>query len=165
MRTLGLAILLATATAAAEPRELRIEPTIHQQVLLMTTPTTTAGGVGGGVGVQLTWRARYLAQADVAALWMIDNPIAVRLAAGVQRDGAWAPAIWLAATTIWNDRVEVVMAPGERQGWPVWALGVRASPLRYRAEWGTVSALEPGVGTDFTGTLLELTVLQAGASW
>lgn len=165
MRAVPVALMLGAATAWAEPRTLEVEPTIHQQVLLLTTPSTTAGGIGGGVGVQLTWRGRYLAQLDAGALWMIDNPIAVRLAGGVQRAGAWAPAIWLAGTTIWNDRVEIVMAPGERRGWPVWAIGVRASPLRFHAPWGTVSALEPGIGTDLRGTLVELTVLQAGARW
>jgi hypothetical protein len=61
--------------------------------------------------------------------------------------------------------VEIVMAGDTRPAWPAWGLGVRASPLRFQATWGTVSALEPGLATNFQGTLFELTVLQAGAAW
>jgi hypothetical protein len=157
---------LGASVASAEPRDTwTLAATLHQDVLLLATPTTTAGGAGGGIGIELALRDRYLAQIDLGALWMVGNPVTTRLALGGQRRGAWSPAAWLACDMLWSDRVEVISAASQRRRDPLWAIGVRISPLRFRSAWGTVSALELGVGTDLSGTLLDLTVLRTSATW
>ena len=166
MRLVLPIIALATTVSVAEPRrDLAVAVTLHQNAVLLTSPTVTAGGLGGGVGVQLAYADRYLAQADVGAQWMIGSPITTRFALGVQRRGEWAPAAWLALTALWGDRVEIVMEPGGRPRWPAVGVGIRISPLRYRSALGTVSAIEGGLALASNGTLLDLTVLQVSASW
>lgn len=162
-----LAILACTAgVAQAEPATpLEISATIHQGATLLTSPRQTTGGLGGGIGVEVAYHDRYLAQADIAALWMIGTPIATRIAAGAQRRGRWAAAAWITATAIWGSRIEIVTAPETRPAWPAWGIGLRVSPLRFRGALGTVSALEAGIASDTGSLMVELTVLRAGTTW
>ena len=47
---------------------------------------------------------------------------------------------------------------------PSWSLAVRVSALRFEAPLGTISAIEPGLGSDLDGGLwLELSILQIAA--
>lgn len=76
------------------------------------------------------------------------------------------PALWLTVGTLWGDRIEHIGEDALRPAIPVWSLGLRAAALRWGDDRGAVSALELGVGSNFSGALwLELTLLQAGARW
>lgn len=167
VRRLPLACLFSAtlvsrlATAEDGPS---LVPYAQQSAFLFLSDSVTAGGIGGGVGAQGTYQSNYVAQLDLNALWMLGNSYAIRLALGYQRDATWCPAIWLTTGTLWGDRIEFLSEKGERPHIPTWAVGVRASPLRFRAASAFASALEPGIGTDFSGgTWLELSLLQAGA--
>jgi hypothetical protein len=123
----------------------------------------TAGGVGGGAGIQLVWRRRYVGQADLSALWGIGNTWSSRLAFGVQLGGFWAPALWGTASVLLGDRVEMLAGQGNRPAAPSWGLGLQISPLRFLLDSAFFSALEPSLATDFGGGLLfDLTVVRLG---
>jgi hypothetical protein len=154
-----------SATPAALD-DLTLTPVLQQGGVLLLSDPVAAGGVGGGLGAQLTWRQRYLLQVDALWLWGAGNALASRAAAGVQRDGSWSPAGWVTANVLWGDRLEQLDEQGRRPAAPSWAFGLRASLLRFAGRAGFVSALEPGVGIAPAGGLwLELSILQAGARW
>lgn len=160
------ALLVALQGSVAAPPVVEVMPLLQQSAVLVAGDDVTAGGVGGGVGVLVVIEGRWLVQADFGALWLMGNAWVVRAAAGVQHDARWCPAAWLTLGTLWGDRIERIGADARRPAIPTWALGVRASPLRFGGPSGVVSALEIGAATDFGGGLwLELTVLQAAARW
>jgi hypothetical protein len=143
--------------------ELEVMPVIVQDAVLFVSDDVTAGGAGGGLGVQLKARRLFLAQLDVSALWMFGNAVSTRLAVGVQHDGAWSPAGWVTFGTLWGERLEFLHGAGRRPSVPSWSIGIRGSPLRFATPLGVFSALEPGIGTDFaSGVWLELGIVQLG---
>jgi hypothetical protein len=157
------AIALQTASVAETP-QLEVTPVILQNAVLFLSDDVTAGGAGGGAGAQLVYHGRYLAQLDVSALLTMGNAVTTRLAFGMQTGERWVPALWATFATLWGERLEFLTGDGRRPAIPTWSLGIRGAALRFAGEIGTISALEPGIGTDFSGGLwLELTLLQAGA--
>jgi hypothetical protein len=135
-------------------------------VQLFLSDGVTAGGLAGGAGVQLVWQRRYVGQVDLSALWGIGNTWSSRLAAGVQLDGFWAPALWATGSALLGDRVEILTEAGSRPAVPTWGLGLRVSPLRFLLDSAFFSALEPTLATDFGGgVLFDLTMAQVGARW
>jgi hypothetical protein len=167
MTTGALLVLLAldAGRPPAPPPELELIPIAAQHAVLLLSDRVTAGGGGGGLGAQLIYQRRYLLQADIGMLLGFGNALATRLAAGVQLSARdYAPAFWASGGALWGDRVEFLTGAGERPATPSFALGARASPLRFVSELGMVSALELGAGTDLAGALwLELGVLTVGA--
>ncbi len=159
-------LVVALHLSFGAPPELEVMPVFHQGGVLVSGGDVTAGGLGGGLGVQLVVDRRWLAQADVGLLWLMGQAWLARVAVGVQRDAPWSPAGWLTLQTLWGDRVEHIGPDALRPPIPTWGLGLRASLLRFGGASGVVSALELGVATDFAGGLwLEITLLQAGARW
>jgi hypothetical protein len=164
---LFLAGLLAQpAPSGPGPSGLTVTPFVQQGAVFFGSGEVTAAGLGGGAGVEVAWRGRWLAQGDVAVLWGGGNVTVARIAAGVQRRGAWAPAAWLSGATLWGSRIETLDEAGRRPPWPTWAAGVRASPLRFAGAAGTVSVLEAGWARGPAGgTWLEVSILRAGVRW
>lgn len=161
MNTLLMLAALHSVTLAGA--ELELMPVIVQDTVLFLSDDVTAGGAGGGAGIQVTAERLFVAQLDVSALWMFGNGVSTRLAVGVQRDAAWSPAAWLWWGTLWGERIEFLYDDGRRPSIPSWSIGVRASPLRFSTPLGVLSALEPGIGTDFSsGVWLELNIVQLG---
>lgn len=161
----SLLLFAGLFTAELGAHEVRLSPYVTQTAVLFLSDDVSAGGLGGGVGLQLSYRELYLAQLDVAALWGLSNAAATRWAVGMQRSGWWAPAGWLTCGALWGERVEFLTADGRRPPVPTWSVGVRAAPLRFAGERGVVTLLEPGIATDFQGGMwLELTVMQVGLS-
>lgn len=126
----------------------------------------TAGGLGGGLGVRDTVHDRYLLQADLTQLSLIGTAFALRLGAGVQRRGTWAPAALVTGTLFLGDRLRF-LTPAHPAGVtaPAHALGMTLAPLRFRASGVEVSLLElgigvgwdwPGIGATYNATLLEV---------
>lgn len=147
----------------SSPAELRVSPLLSQHALLFLSDDVSAGGIGGGLGAQFVYRDLYLAQVDVSVLFGLGNAVATRLALGVQRPRAWSPAGFLTIGMLTGDRVEFLSDEGARPALPTWSMGVRAAPLRFASELGVVTALEPGIATDYRGGLwFELTMLQVG---
>jgi hypothetical protein len=160
--------LLATLShrARAESPTLTITPVLLQHANLFLSDRVTAGGIGGGLGVQLGYHTHYVMQADVSALWGFGNIVSTRAAFGAQWHGVWSPAAWLTFGALFGDRLEFLTNDGTRPAIPSWAIGLRASPLRYVSEDGHVSLLEPGLATDLSGGMwIELSVLQVGATF
>jgi hypothetical protein len=161
----ALAGLLCAADVSA-PESLSITPVVQQSVMALVSERVTAGGAGGGIGAQLTWRRHYLAQLDVTWLWGMGNALATRAALGYQRDGWWSPAAWGTFNLLWGDRIEKLSDEGRRPARPSLGLGARVSPLRFLGAHGSLSALEPGLALNTGGGLwLELTLLQVAARW
>ncbi len=161
-----LTLMTLAQMALAAPPEVEVMPLVHQGAILVLAPDVTAGGAGGGVGIELAIDRRWLVQVDAGALWLLGQAWLTRVAVGYQRDEGWCPAGWLTLGGLWGDRVEHIGSDALRPAIPTWALGVRGAPLRFGGDAGVVSALEVGVATNFTGSLwLELTLLRAGARW
>lgn len=162
--TLTLSLLAGLfAAALGGSQELRLSPVLTQNAVLFLSDEVSAGGLGGGAGVQLLYRDLYLAQLDASALWGLSNAASTRLALRIQWPGIRAPAGWIAAGAIWGHRVEFLTGDGTRLPLPTGSMGLRAAPLRFAHDMGVVTALEPGVATNFRGGLwLEVTVLQIG---
>lgn len=134
--------------------------------MLYLSAGQTAGGLGGGFGVRDTIHDRILLQVDLTQLSMIGTALAVRVGAGVQRQGTYAPAAWLTATVFVGDRLRF-LTPAHPAGVraPASALGVTLAPLRFRSARVDVSLLElglgagwdwPGLGATYNVTLLEI---------
>jgi hypothetical protein len=165
---LPTSLLLAALGSATppDPREVSVIPFVRQAFALHLANESMAGGAGAGLGAQAIFRERYIAEAEVGALWLLGNSVSTRLAIGAQRRGTWSPAGFVTGTVLFGDRLEVLAEDGSRAPMPNWALGVRAAPLRFIGKLGLASVLEPGVATDFRGSVyLEVTLIQAGASW
>ena len=162
MRALLCVLVLVGVPLSARADEVLLSPLIVQNAAVFLSNDVTAGGIGGGAGVQALYANRYLLQLDVAVLWGLGNAFDTRLAAGAQLEvGSWVPAAWIAGGALWGDRLEFLAGSGARPGRPSWTIGLRLSPLRFAARGTAISALEPGIGTDFAGGLgLELNVFQ-----
>ena len=104
---------LAGVSPAAVPGDtVVVVPYIRQGFLLQRSTEVMVGGAGGGFGGEMVWADRYLVDADVSALWLIGNAVSARIAVGIQRRGAWNPAGWLTAVTVFGDRLELLNEDG-----------------------------------------------------
>jgi hypothetical protein len=167
MRSLLAIVVLLAMPLAARADDVVISPLVVQNAALFLSEDVTAGGVGGGGGVQMLYAHRALLQLDVTALWGLGTALFTRVAAGAQLErGSWAPAAWIGASAFWGDRLEFLSGAAERPNRPSWTLGLRLSPLRFATRTTTISALEPGIGSDFVGGLgLELNVFQMASTF
>ncbi|HEX8826385.1 MAG TPA: hypothetical protein VF794_41165 [Archangium sp.] len=171
-------LLLSTLAASPDPAEdvVRAEPSRHQFSLYARSGATvylsrvrTHGGVGGGFGLRDTVDGRWLLQADANALIGVGTSFAVRLGAGVQREGRWAPAALVNLTGLFGDRMDF-LTPEHPSfiGGPSLGLGLTFAPARFTLGRAQVSLLEVGVGvgTDRPGLglLYGLTVLEVGVA-
>jgi hypothetical protein len=139
---------------------------VQQAAMLHLGGDASWAGAGGGLGAQLVWRGRFVAQADANLLWATGNAVTTRLAAGVQRRARWSPAAWATLTLVWGDRIEKLDDDGSRPPRPGSAVGLRGSPLRWATPQVMVSAGELGVAfTPSGGLWLEMTVLAVGATF
>ncbi len=141
----------APRAAPSSPLSVYVRGGLH----LYLSDAQTAGGIGGGLGARYAFSGeRFFAQADVSRLVMIGNPTLVRVGAGAQRRGTWAPAATLSASAFLGDRLRFLT--GERMTparLPAVALGVNVTPLRWVSGTSEVSLLElgAGLGWDFPG--------------
>ncbi len=123
----------------------------------------TIGGMGMGIGAQIEDGKNLAAQFDGSILWGNGNAVSTRLAAGYQLDSKWSPALFLTAGLLWGQRTEVLSVNGRRPAAPVWILGFRITPIRFKVESGFISALEIGYGIGPDGGRdLEISILSAG---
>ncbi|KFA91765.1 hypothetical protein [Archangium violaceum] len=170
----ALVMLSALATSPAAP-EVSESPR-HQFSLygrsgasIYLSSARTHGGVGGGFGVRDTVDGRWLLQADVNALTGLGSAFAVRVGAGVQRQGWWAPAVLLNLSGLFGDRLDFLTPehPVPVAG-PSLGLGLTVAPARFTLGKAQVSVLElgVGVGTDNPGLglLYGLTLLEVGVA-
>jgi hypothetical protein len=157
----------STAPATPAPATaLTFLPLLHQALVFLSSDEVTAGGFGGGAGVQGVWRDRLVVQGDVGVLWGAGNAFVTRLAVGAQRRGRYAPALLATAALLAGRRIEFLDEQGRRPSAPDWAAGLRLAPLRWRGEGAFVSALEAGAALGPAGALwLELGLLTAGVRW
>lgn len=170
MMVATLLVLSALAQAPeAPPPAHQLTFYVRSGALGYLSSARTQGGVGGGVGLRDTLHDWWLLQADVNALTGLGSVLAVRLAAGVQRQGRWTPAALVSLTGQFGDQLGFVMPenPGAVRG-PSAALGLLLEPARFSLGRAQVSFLElnVGVGSDFPGRgmLYGLTLLEVGMS-
>jgi hypothetical protein len=158
VRALALAVLLACASARAEPQP---APPQHKLSLYFTTggaaylsQARTFGGIGGGVGLRDTVGQHLLLQADLTYLMMIGNAAVVRVGAGLQRPGLYAPAALLTLSCFLGERLNF-LTPEHPQpvAGPAVTAGLLLAPLRFTYQGAEVSLLQlnVGVGTDLPG--------------
>lgn len=121
-------VVLLVATPAEAREELEITPFVQQGAMALLSEEVTAGGLGGGLGAQASWRSRYVAQLDASVLWAAGNTVVTRVAVGYQRDGRWSPVAWGTFNVLWGDRIERVSEDGRRPPRPSWAVGGRSRP-------------------------------------
>jgi hypothetical protein len=177
MMTSTLLVLTALA-ASPDPSGdvLRDVPPRHQLSLFARSGATvylsqvrTHGGVGGGFGLRDTVDGRWLLQADVNALTGLGTSFAVRVGAGVQRRGLWAPAALVTLTGLFGDRLEFLTPENPAlNGGPSLGLGLTLAPARFSLGNAQVSLLELGLGVGKEraglGLLYGLTVLEVGVA-
>lgn len=155
-------VALLGAAPVAEHGTITLSPTLVQHGLLFRSSHASAGGIGGGAGVQLEYGPHWLAQLDGAALLGFGNAGVVRLAAGLQRARWYAPAGWATLHVLFGHRMEFLSNDGSSRPAQDWLVGLRGSALRFAGPAGVISLLEPGVGLGVRGGYaLELTVMQA----
>ncbi|HEX5750865.1 MAG TPA: hypothetical protein VFZ09_31865 [Archangium sp.] len=173
--SLSTLVLLSTlATSPAAPEE--AVPPRHQLSLygrsgasMYLSSARTHGGVGGGFGLRDTVDGRWLLQVDANALTGLGTAFAVRVGAGVQRQGWWAPAALVNLTGLFGDRLDFLTPehPVPVVG-PSLGLGLTLAPARFTLGKAQVSVLElgVGVGTDSPGLglLYGLTLLEVGVA-
>jgi hypothetical protein len=134
------------------------------------SPVRTMGGVGGGLGVRDTIDGRFILKADLSYLSMLGNTGSLRLGAGVQRRGLWAPAALLTVTTLFGEHLSFLTPEHpERPTSPAVALGVTLAPVRFELESVQVSVLQLGIGagTELPGLGMNysLGLLEAGVTF
>ena len=157
---LAAALLLAAPKALAEdataraPVTVETPPPAHQLSAYATTqasfflsPIRTRGGLGGGLGIRDTLQDRFILQADVSYLLLAGNSLNLRVAAGVQARGTYAPAVFLTLSTFFGDQLTFLDAqhPEPPRG-PTVALELTLAPLRFSVQGMQISLLELGLG-------------------
>ena len=170
---LGLGLVGHPGDARAEEpvapgHRLSVYTTAGAQVYL--SAARTMGGVGGGLGVRDTINGRFILQADLSYLSLLGNAASLRVGAGVQRRGTWAPAALLTVTTLFGEHLSFLTPEHpERLTGPAMALGVTLAPVRFELETVQVSVLQLGIGagTDLPGLGLHysLGLLEAGVTF
>ncbi len=168
--TLLLLSALATAPAGeVVPPRHQLALYAHSGATVYLSPARTQGGVGGGIGLRDTVDGRWLLQVDTSGLTGLGSVLAVRVGAGVQRQGWWSPAALLSLTSLFGDRIDFLTPEHLRpvQG-PSLGLGLTLAPARFNLGRTQVSLLEVdlGVGTDRPGLgmLYGLTLLEVGVA-
>jgi hypothetical protein len=174
MSVSALLVLSTLATSPAPSEE--AEAPRHQLSLYGRSGVTaylsaarTHGGVGGGFGVRDTVDGRWLLQVDASGLTGLGSALAVRVGAGVQRQGWWAPAALVSLTGLFGDRLDFLTPehPVPVAG-PSLGLGLTLAPARFTLGGAQVSVFElgVGVGTDRPGLglLYGLTLLEVGVA-
>ncbi|MGZ3461000.1 MAG: hypothetical protein ACXU86_21135, partial [Archangium sp.] len=94
--SLSALVVLSALAASPAPAEENVPPR-HQLSLYARSGAAaylssarTQGGVGGGFGLRDTVDGRWLLQVDANGLTGLGSVLAVRVGAGVQRQGWWA---------------------------------------------------------------------------
>lgn len=170
---LGLGLVAWPTTTRAEApvatgHRFSLYTTAGAQVYL--SDQRTLGGVGGGLGVRDTLDGRFLFQADFSYLSLLGNAGSVRVGAGVQRRGLWAPAALLTVTSLFGEHLSFLTPEHPRPvPGPAVSLGVTLAPVRFDLREVQVSVLQLGigVGSDFPGLGVHYSVglLEAGVSF
>jgi hypothetical protein len=168
---LGLAVAGTPGSASAEetpaPRH-RLSVYVTSGALAYLSEAQTIGGLGGGLGLRDTLDERFIFQADVSYLGYIRNAAALRLSAGAQLRGPYAPAALLTLTTLMGERLSFLTPEHPtRITAPAVSLGVTLAPVRFDLPQVQISVLQlgVGVGSDFPGLGLSysLGILEVGA--
>lgn len=136
------------------PRSTVLTAYLRGGVNLYLSDAQTAGGVGGGVGMRMTFDERFFGQLDVSQLLLVGNATLLRAGVGVQRRGTWAPAATLSASVYPSDRLRFATGARDRLVTaPAVALGVNLSPIRFVGETSEITLFElgAGLGLDFPG--------------
>ncbi len=154
------------ATSSSSPRWYVTAETGAQAYL---SPNRTMGGYGGGLGVRALFGRHLFAEADAAYLFEIGNVLALRVSAGIQRDGLWAPAALVSVGLLAGEQFTFFQPGGPTLGGvPAAWLGLALAPLRFQLGSAQVSALQLGlgVGTDLPGIGLapQLQVLEVAVA-
>jgi hypothetical protein len=166
---LVLSLLAAEPAAGAAPPRHQLSLSLHSGATAYLSRVRTQGGVGGGVGVRDTVDGRWLLQADVSGLTGLGSVLALRLGAGVQRQGFWTPAALVTVTGLLGDRLDFLTPQQPLTGaMPALGLGVTLAPARFTLGQAHVSLLELGVGVGTEGAgqgmLYGLTLLEVGVA-
>lgn len=163
---MSISIALWSAVGSAESAMPRIIPLLEQKVALFSSPRVTAGGLGGGLGLEALWARKYALELQADLLWAMGNAGLLQASGGIQRDGFYQPGVRVTWSMLVGDRIETLFDDGRRPARPSWAIGPRIIPLRFGSDAAFASALECGIGTDFQrGLFFELSVLKAGGRW
>jgi hypothetical protein len=166
-------LVAAPGTARAEepssPRH-RFSAYVTSGAQIYLSSARTIGGAGGGVGVRDTVNELFLFQADLSYLALLGNGGSLRVGAGVQRPGTWAPAALLTVSTLFGERLSFLTPehPTRIPG-PAMSVGLTLAPIRFDMQSVQFSLLELGlgVGSDLPGLGLNYSVglLEVGASF
>ncbi len=135
---------------------------------LYLSDARTQGGIGGGLGARLSWRDRWLLEANGGFLAGAGQVQAARLAVGIQRSATFCPALLVGPRVLFGDAMHL-LTPQHR--WvlrsPTWSMGVTLVPARFRVQGTELAfgALYIGAGSDLPGLGLGygITLLEVGA--
>jgi len=156
-------LLLVCMTTVHAQKAITWSPFLQQTGMYYSSDRVTSDGFGLGVGVHLLHKSQVAAQADLNLIWGNGNAVTSRFAAGYQRKGTWAPAVYATINLLWGNKTEILSETGQRPPSPVWVIGLRIVPLRFETKNGYVSALEFGYGFGpDKAKSLEISILSIG---
>ena len=170
---LGLAVAGTPGNASTEqtpaPRH-RLSLYLTSGAMAYLSDAQTIGGLGGGLGLRDTLDGRFILQADINYLGYIRNAAALRVSAGAQLRGPYAPAALLTLTTLMGERLSFLTPehPTRITG-PAMSVGLTLAPIRFDLPQVQFSMLQlgVGVGSDLPGLGLSysLGLLEVGATF
>ncbi|MDX9904976.1 MAG: hypothetical protein RBS55_00160 [Bacteroidales bacterium] len=163
-KILFITIIIATSIFSAHSQDRPgISIFLHQTGMYYSSDNITSEGLGLGIGAHFLHKSQIAGQVDANILWGNGNAITTRIAAGYEKKGKWAPAIYATCNLLWGQRTEILAENGDRPPLPAWAAGVRVTPLKFRTGRGYVSALEFGYCVGPAKAMsLEFSVLSIG---
>ena len=163
----------AVGTARAEepsPARHRFSAYFTSGAQVYLSSARTIGGVGGGIGVRDTVDDVFVLQADLSYLALFGNGGSLRIGAGVQRPGTWAPAALLTVSTLFGERLSFLTPEHPtRLAGPAMSVGLTLAPVRFDMQSVQFSLLQLGLGagSDLPGLGLNYSVglLEVGATF
>lgn len=149
-----IASLLLALTFAASPAPAPEPRPIHELwgyarsgLSLYLSPSRTQGGLGGGVGVRDLLSDQLFIQADLSYLALLGNVAELRVGAGLQRSGTWAPALLITGSLLFGQHLTFLTEDHPYpSGLPGWSLGLELTPIRFASANTTVAVLPLGLG-------------------
>ncbi|HET9959875.1 MAG TPA: hypothetical protein VFQ61_35530 [Polyangiaceae bacterium] len=162
-RLLTLVVVVGALGAApqASAKELRWFASSHAAAALQLSEARTLGGAGGGIGAQAAWREFALLRLSTSFLMGSGAVHELALGIGVQRPGAYCPAVWIGPRLLMGKGMGFItpdhLTPPSG---PAWSFGVTLAPLRFQRANTQLTAIAPylGLGSDLPGSALAVGV-------
>lgn len=139
-----------------------IHPETKQYFIFYQSDQITAGGLGGGLGIQFDINKNVFMESDIGILWGNGNSIPVSITLGIQKDGFWCPALSSSLFVLMGQKTVILDNDGSLPSDFLYAGGIKIHPLRFKSDELKISVLEFGYGLGpYKGSLIYCSILSA----